>query len=172
MTAGYSTGLLNCRADCKVCLSVLFCGWTQIPSSCLWAKSRGEKCTFWHWVACTSPVWARANVRHMRGEVDKRYGRDCCTYVWCWPCALCQDLREIKALTGGLPRNANQPMASAPENSNYIVVSQNNQLPPPPVPQDPAQSQNVGSPAPIDESMYIPPVYVIGPPGFPGYPPI
>jgi hypothetical protein len=35
----------------------------------------------------------------LHGELDTHYGRDCCTYLWCCPCAVCQDGRELKWLT-------------------------------------------------------------------------
>jgi hypothetical protein len=168
MTKSYSTGLCACRADTHICLKVLCCGWTNVPSSQLWAQSRGEKCTLWHWGACAHPVWARANIRRLRGETDTRYGRDCCVCCWCWPLALCQDLREMNYLTPTVLQELPQQLESVPP-APY---------PPPRYPSlDPIPIANpngypyTGGNISVTEPYYAPPPSADEGSGFRGYPP-
>jgi hypothetical protein len=98
MSEQLHTGLFDCMSDLGSCMAVLLCGWTCIPSACVWAKSRNESCTFWHCAAGPGHVWARANIRKWGGGSQTHYGKDCCAYLWCCPCATCQDMRELALL--------------------------------------------------------------------------
>jgi hypothetical protein len=95
MSNDFHSGIFDCTNDIGSCLAVALCGWTVIPSACIWARARQERCTLWHCLAPPCPMWARANIRQMGGSTETHYGRDCCAYLWFCPCATCQDWREL-----------------------------------------------------------------------------
>jgi Cys-rich protein (TIGR01571 family) len=121
MRDGYATTLCDCCDDCGICLYVLCCSWTLIPTAQAWAGSILDWCNVCHWCGFVCPMWTRVNIRrHWKVPVND-YCLYCTTYVCCFPCATCQDLREIPRLraapfgrpTDGPVRVA-QPGSAAP----------------------------------------------------------
>ena len=98
MSTGYYTGLCDCCSDIETCALVWFCGCAMIPSACYWAESREEDCSICHWCAIAHPLWTRANIRAMNNMKGDRYCGDFCVYCFCFPCATCQDGRELKRI--------------------------------------------------------------------------
>jgi hypothetical protein len=98
MSLGYSTGLCDCFSDTGSCCMVALCGWTCVPESCNWAKSRSDSCHFCHWCCVPCPIWTRRNTRNLNGIHETQYLADWCLYCWCPCCAICQDARELAAI--------------------------------------------------------------------------
>lgn len=92
------TGLFDCLSDIPVCLNATCLGWTLIPTACSWAQSRQEECSLSHWLAFSSPVWTRSNIRRLNGDFENHYLADVFLYWFCGPCAICQDARELKMI--------------------------------------------------------------------------
>jgi hypothetical protein len=99
--SGYHRDLFGCLDDLEVFWLVLCCGATFIPSACNFAHSRGERCTPYHCILPSHPVWTRSNIRKLRGDTETHYHEDLCIYCLCCPCATCQDARELKDLGHG-----------------------------------------------------------------------
>jgi hypothetical protein len=98
MTNGYTSGLFDCLTDIGGCLTLTFCGWTLIPSACIWADARAEDCRPCHCICGVPPIWHRRVIRDSNGIHTSQYCGDCCLYLFCCPCATCQDCREVKVL--------------------------------------------------------------------------
>jgi hypothetical protein len=115
----YRTQLFDCFSDCGILCKVWCCGWTMIPGAENWAGSRRDPCTSCHCCCLAPSMWTRANIRKLRGDASADFCADCCVYVFCWSCALCQDARELKSLGNVASSSAGQvpliyPMAGVP----------------------------------------------------------
>lgn len=98
MGHGYQTELCSCLADCSVCLTVVCCGWTGIPSACNWAGSKRQNCNPFHCCLLPHPIWTRDNIRGLNGVHESQHCMDCCLYCFCCPLATCQDTSELKCI--------------------------------------------------------------------------
>lgn len=96
MSGQYETGIFECMSDCNVCLYGCVC--MECLMSQNWARSRSEECTIWHCCAPVFPMWTRINIKKMLGSTENNYCGDCCTYFCCFPCAVCQDARQLNKL--------------------------------------------------------------------------
>ena len=123
--SGYSSGLCDCFQDCGVCLTVAFCGWSLVPTACNWAGARQENCSLCHCCALAHPLWARASIKRRLGVPSSDYFADYCLYCFCFPCATCQDARELKRLESA-------PAAMSTPLNQANVVQQPMYQPPPP----------------------------------------
>lgn len=92
----FETTLCGCCQDCGSCCYVYFCCTCATAST--WASSRGENCTCCHLCGFSGiPLYTRANIRHARG-MEINYCQDCCVQLFCFWCATCQNVREIKLI--------------------------------------------------------------------------
>jgi Cys-rich protein (TIGR01571 family) len=96
--SGYTTGLFDCFSDMAICGRFVLLGWCWVPSGANWAGSQREECRCIHCIAQPVPCWTRANIRKLRGVRESHYVKDTALYIFCCPCAVCQDAREMKAL--------------------------------------------------------------------------
>ena len=115
-------GLFDCFSDCGVCLTVSLCLPTGIPLANNWSRSRGEDCSFCHWLGFVHPMWTRDNIRKHQGETKEKYMSDWCLYWFCGPCAICQDARELKIIGNGPSQDilAHAQVESAVAPTGYV----------------------------------------------------
>ena len=111
--ADFSTGLFGCFSDCGGCLYTIFCPCCAMAQN--WADSRDQQCTFCHCCAIPEPIWIRDNIRMKLGQTQNHYFGDCCLYFCCFPCAVCQDTRELKHLASQRASNKSRRRKSEDE---------------------------------------------------------
>lgn len=87
--------LCDCFSDMSVCCLTLWC--PLIVQSQNFARSRDEECEFCHCCAYAHPLWTRTNIRRKKNQSAAML-KDYCTYCFCFPCAVCQDARELNIL--------------------------------------------------------------------------
>ncbi|XP_025091189.1 placenta-specific gene 8 protein-like [Pomacea canaliculata] len=91
----WTTGLCGCFEDCGVCCCVTFC---RPCAEMSLAMDMGENCCIPYLV----PGWLvtlRTKIRtqhNIHGSVLD----DCCLVYFCYECALCQTMREVKLTRG------------------------------------------------------------------------
>jgi Cys-rich protein (TIGR01571 family) len=93
MALTYSHALCGCCSDVSVCLYGAFC--LPCLTASTWARLRSEECTPCHCPCPTHPSWVRQFVKRKYG-MEANYLGDCVIYTCCFPCANCQDAREVR----------------------------------------------------------------------------
>lgn len=92
MSGKYHSGLFSCCSDMQICCLGTFYPCCLNASNV--ARLREEDCTFCHCIFQVHPFWVRQMVKDSKG-IQKHYLNDCLAVVFCMPCAVCQDSREI-----------------------------------------------------------------------------
>ena len=95
----FHTPLFGCCEDIGTCLCV-FCvpGIGALGHSCQnYAGVREETFVCLHCLFCVSEFWTRTTIRDRYG-MDRRLWEDFCTFLFCAPCVIVQDHREIQYL--------------------------------------------------------------------------
>ena len=90
----FQTSLFGCLGDLGICLYGIFC--FECLAAQNWANVREEQCSCYHLCCFASPFWTRQDLRKKKG-MSTAYLGDCLTYLLCYPCAVCQDARELKS---------------------------------------------------------------------------
>lgn len=89
----YSTGLLDCFSDFGICVQTTFC--PCVTTALNTAKSHDRDCGCDSLLICNNPYWDRQLIRE-RKDIGGDVCSDICACLFCYPCFLCQDAREIK----------------------------------------------------------------------------
>lgn len=86
-------GLFDCFRDSRICVFGTFC--PCVLSAKVQAKIEDETFTCCHLLFMNHPFWNRQEIKIKMG-VPLDYKTDCAAYIFCFPCAVCQDARIIQ----------------------------------------------------------------------------
>lgn len=92
----YQTKLTACCIDQSTCLYGLFCPTCLAAQN--WADLNEESCSIYHIMCSFNPFWTRQYLKQQVG-MEYNFAADCCVFLCCCPCAICQDAREIKSIS-------------------------------------------------------------------------
>ncbi|KAK8881789.1 hypothetical protein M9Y10_044425 [Tritrichomonas musculus] len=93
MSSSYQHRLFGCFSDLSVCTYGLFLPFCLTADT--WARIRHERCTICHCLCLNHPFWIRQFIKNRYG-METNYVGDCIIYTFCYPCANCQDAREVR----------------------------------------------------------------------------
>lgn len=103
--ADFEEGLCDCFANCPVCLVVTFvpCGICCVQAKAYDnATQQGMGFPFLCYCVAGLVNCCCIGMAVMRGKIRNRFNingsivHDICCHIWCSPCAVCQEYREVK----------------------------------------------------------------------------
>ena len=100
MSHHWDSSLCGCLDDCGVCCCVFFCplGFLCVHVKATTKASGGGccgPCCRAVVCCCFGCAMNRKRVRH-EADVKGSFWKDCCTWLYCSPCAASQEYREMK----------------------------------------------------------------------------
>mmetsp|Transcript_79221 Transcript_79221/g.139800 ORF Transcript_79221/g.139800 Transcript_79221/m.139800 type:complete len:121 (-) Transcript_79221:79-441(-) len=88
----FNTGLFAVREDIPTCLKAVLCPFYLIGKNK--AEADGRKMSLLDMALCPSEYYTRQQIR-AKYNMDTDHWMDALTIMFCCPCAVCQDSREL-----------------------------------------------------------------------------